>query len=150
MHDIILPTFGLAVHTALMIYVIIGLTIFFILMSGRLKLVPGKTQSIMELIMVAFVGLAEETLGEKGMKYLPFVLTLAVFIFIANLIGMVPGLLPPTANLNTTVGLALVVFVATHIIGFKTHGIKYYKHFVGPIWWLTPLMIPIELIGHIA
>jgi len=148
--EIILPTFGLAVHTALMIYIIVGLAIFSVIFGKRLKLVPGKGQMIIELVYEAFVGLVEQTMGHKGRKYLPLVLTLVFFIFIANAMGHVPGLLPPTANLNTTFGLALVVFFTTHIIGIKEHGLKYFKHFVGPVWWLAPLMIPIEIIGHIA
>ncbi|MEK6791464.1 MAG: F0F1 ATP synthase subunit A, partial [Deltaproteobacteria bacterium] len=68
----------------------------------------------------------------------------------SNAIGLIPGLLPPTANLNTTAGLALVVFFATHVIGFKEHGVKYVKHFIGPIWWLVPLILPLEIIGHLA
>lgn len=150
MHHIILPSFGLEAHTALMIYIIIGLTVFAYFLGGKARLIPGKAQSIVELVMEAFLDLADETMGHKGRKYFPFVLTIAVFIFVANCLGFVPGLLPPTANLNTTLGLALVVFFATHIIGIKEHGLKYLKHFVGPVWWLAPLMIPIELIGHIA
>lgn len=148
--EIILPTFGLHVHTALMIYIIIGLTVFSVIVTRRLKLVPGQTQSILELVVDAFEKLVVDTMGPKGKKYLPFILTFAVFIFVANVLGMIPGLLPPTANLNTTLGLALIVFFATHVIGLKEHGFKYFKHFVGPVWWLAPLMIPIEVIGHIA
>lgn len=149
-HDIILPIFGLQVHTALMIYIIIGLGIFSFLMAKRLRMIPGQTQSIIELVVNGFIGLIDQSMGPKGRKYFPFIMTFAVFIFFANVLGMVPGLLPPTANLNTTVGLALIVFFATHIIGVKEHGLKYFKHFVGPVWWLAPLMIPIEIIGHIA
>ncbi|MBI5588249.1 MAG: F0F1 ATP synthase subunit A [Deltaproteobacteria bacterium] len=150
MHELIIPTFGLHPHTAIMIYIIAGLAVFAFLMSGRLKLVPGKTQSIVELVVDAFMGLVDETMGHKGRKYFPFVLTFAVFIFVSNVLGLIPGLLPPTANLNTTLGLAVIVFFATHIIGVKEHGIKYFKHFMGPVWWLAPLMIPIEIIGHLA
>lgn len=150
MHELIIPTFGLHPHTAIMIYIIAGLAVFAFLISGRLKLVPGKTQSIVELVVDAFMGLVDETMGHKGRKYFPFVLTFAVFIFVSNVLGLIPGLLPPTANLNTTLGLAAIVFFATHIIGVKEHGIKYFKHFMGPVWWLAPLMIPIEIIGHLA
>ncbi len=150
MHGVILPTFGLEVHTIFMIYVIIGLTIFAFLMSGKMKLVPGKLQSILELVVDAFMNMVDETMGPKGRKYFPFILTFAVFIFICNVLGMIPGLFPPTANLNTTLALALIVFVATHVIGVKEHGLKYFKHFMGPVWWLAPLMIPIEIIGHFA
>ncbi|MBI5234835.1 MAG: F0F1 ATP synthase subunit A [Deltaproteobacteria bacterium] len=150
MHEIILPTFGLYAHTAMMIYIIIGLAIFSILLTKRLALVPGQTQSLIELVISAFAGMVDENMGHKGRKYFPLVMTLAVLIFASNVMGLIPGFLPPTANLNATAGLALVVFFATHIIGFKEHGVKYLKHFVGPVWWMFPIMIPIEIIGHLA
>ncbi|MFQ5464850.1 MAG: F0F1 ATP synthase subunit A [Thermodesulfobacteriota bacterium] len=133
-----------------MIYVVIVLALFAFMMGGRLKMVPGKTQSIVEIVVDAFMNMVDETMGPKGKKYFPFIMTFAVFIFVCNVLGMIPGLFPPTANLNTTLALALIVFVATHVIGFKEHGIKYVKHFMGPVWWLAPLMIPIEIIGHFA
>lgn len=150
MHDTIIPTFGLPVHTAFMIYVMLGLTIFSAIMARRLRLVPGRTQSIVELVVTSFEGMVDETMGRKGRKYFPFIMTFAVFIFVSNLLGLIPGLLPPTANLNTTLALALIVFVTTHIVGVKEHGLKYLKQFMGPALWLAPLMIPIEIIGHLA
>jgi F-type H+-transporting ATPase subunit a len=146
----ILPTFGLEVHTALMLYVSVGLCLFSLIIRGKLKLVPGKVQAVVELIMEAFIGLAEAVMGERGRKFVPFILTFFIFILISNALGLIPGLAPPTANLNTTIGLALIVFVTTHIVGVKEHGIGYVKHFTGPVWWLAPLMIPIELFGHLA
>lgn len=150
MHDIILPTFGLPVHTMLMIYIIIALSIFSLLIRGTFKLVPGQTQAVLEIVADAFMKMVDENMGHKGRRHLPFILTIAVFIFVCNAMGMVPGLLPPTANLNVTAGLGLVVFFMTHIIGIKEHGFKYVKHFLGPVWWLAPLMLVIELIGHFA
>ena len=76
--------------------------------------------------------------------------TLSLFILVSNLIALVPGFMPPTANLNTNAALALSVFAMTHVIGFKEHGLSYIKQFTGPIWWLVPLMLPIEIIGHLA
>ena len=64
--------------------------------------------------------------------------------------GLIPGFFSPTANINTTLACALIVFVTTHIVGIKIHGAKYIKHFLGPIWWLAPLMLPIEIIGHLS
>ena len=133
-----------------MIYIIIGLAIFSVLLTRRLTLVPGQAQSLIELAMNAFLNMVDENMGHKGRKYFPFVMTIAVCIFVSNAIGLIPGLLPPTAHLNTTAGLALVVFFATHVIGFKEHGVKYVKHFIGPIWWLVPLILPLEIIGHLA
>ena len=149
-HDLIVPTFGLPVHTIIMIYTVVGLVIFAFLMKGRLKLVPGVFQLLLELIIDGFDKMVLDTMGPKGRKYLPLVLTIIIFIFVQNALGLIPGLIPPTANLNATIGLALIVFIATHIIGFKEHGIKYLKHFVGPVWWMAPLIVPIEIIGHLA
>lgn len=80
----------------------------------------------------------------------PLAASIFLFVFIGNLIGLVPGFFPPTANLNTTGALALVTVVFTHVIGIKYHGAKYYKHFIGPVWWMIPIILPIELIGHAA
>jgi F-type H+-transporting ATPase subunit a len=149
-HHILLPTFGLPTHTALMLYVSVGLLVGSYILKGRLKLVPSKIQSVAEIIIDAFIGLSEETMGEKGRKFLPMVLTFFIFILISNALGMFPGLLPPTANLNTTVALALIVFVTTHIVGVKQHGFGYVKQFMGPFWWLAWFMMPIEIFGHLA
>jgi F-type H+-transporting ATPase subunit a len=92
----------------------------------------------------------EETQGpNQGEKFLSPV-TEDVIQKIQDQLGLVPGFLPPTDNLNTTVACALVVFFATHYYGVRTYGIKYLKHFLGPVLWLAPLMIPIEIISHLA
>ena len=149
--QIILPLFGLPPHTGVMLYIILCLGLFSYFVSKRLTLVPNNTaQSIVELLVEGIKNLVEETMGHHGKKYFPFVATLGIYILISNILGLIPGLLPPTANLNTTAGLAIIVFAATHIIGIKEHGLGYVKHFVGPVWWLTPLMIPIEVISHIV
>jgi F-type H+-transporting ATPase subunit a len=67
--------------------------------------------------------------------------TIFLYIFIGNLIGIIPGFFPPTANLNTTASCAIVVVVFTHMIGIKYHGVKYIKHFMGPVWWMAPLIL---------
>lgn len=104
----------------------------------------------MELFIGFFSDIVDESMGPKGEAFKTFIFTLALYIFLANVMGMIPGLIPPTANLNTPVALAVIVFFTTHFIGIKEHGIKYIKHFVGPVWALAALMIPIEIVGHIA
>jgi F-type H+-transporting ATPase subunit a len=89
-------------------------------------------------------------MGPKGKTYFPLIATLALFILVSNLIALVPGFYPPTANLNTNAAMALTVFAMTHIIGVKEHGIAYLKHFMGPILVLAPLIFIIEIIGHLA
>jgi F-type H+-transporting ATPase subunit a len=68
----------------------------------------------------------------------------------SNYLGIVPGFYSPTANLNTTLACAICVVIFTHYIGIKFHGVKYIKHFLGPVWWWAPLILIIEIIGHLA
>jgi F-type H+-transporting ATPase subunit a len=96
-------------------------------------------------------GLMEGPMGTKNArKYLPLIGSLFLFILFCNLMSLIPGFLPPTATLKTNIALALLVFALTHVFGVVEHGPKYFKHFMGPLWWLAPLMIPIEIISHIA
>jgi F-type H+-transporting ATPase subunit a len=118
--------------------------------SRRLKKDPEGLQNFMEVVLEQIERLIGETMGPKGLAYFPMIATLALFILVSNLIALVPGFMPPTANLNTNAALALAVFTMTHIIGLKQHGLSYIKQFTGPIWWLVPLMLPIEIIGHLA
>lgn len=74
----------------------------------------------------------------------------ALFILINNLLGLVPGFNPPTDQFNVTIVLALMTFVTAHYIGLKEHGWGYIKKFIGPVWWLAPLIFPIELISHLV
>jgi F-type H+-transporting ATPase subunit a len=102
-----------------------------------------------------FVGTAYSTMadimGHKAARYfLPLIGTCAFFILFSNAIGLVPGFSPPTDNLNTTLACGSVIFVTTHIYGLKENGWNHIKHFFGPVWWLAPLMLIIELISHIA
>jgi F-type H+-transporting ATPase subunit a len=96
-------------------------------------------------------GLMEGPMGAKNTrKYLPLIGSLFLFILFSNLLSLIPGFLPPTSSLKTNIGLAVLVFVLTHVFGVMEHGLKYFKHFMGPLWWLSPLMIPIEIVSHIA
>jgi F-type H+-transporting ATPase subunit a len=115
-----------------------------------LSLVPTKMQNLFEIIVSSIEEFMVDITGEEGRWLFPLVATIFLYIFVSNLIGIVPGLFPPTANINTTLSCALVVFVFTHFIGIKYHGVKYIKHFLGPVWWLAPLIFLIELIGHLA
>lgn len=119
-------------------------------LTRGIKLLPTKVQNVLEVIIGGIENFMVEISGPEGRFFFPYIATVFLYILICNLIGLVPGFFSPTANLNTTLALALCTFVYTHIIGFRFHGIKYIKHFFGPVWWLAPLMFPIELIGHLA
>jgi F-type H+-transporting ATPase subunit a len=118
--------------------------------AKSVQMIPGKFQNVVEVVISSIEDFMIETVGEEGRWFLPLAATLFLFIFISNLTGLLPGFFPPTANLNTTLACALIVFMFTHIIGFKYHGAGYVKHFIGPVWWMAPLIFLIELIGHFA
>ncbi len=119
--------------------------------SRRLELVPRGAQNAMEVVLEQVQGMIDDVMGAQGRPYLPFIATLGLFILVANLMSLVPGLTGPTTNLNTTAACAIVVFFAYHAIGIKKQGaVTYIKHFMGPVVWLAPLMMPIEIISHLA
>ena len=108
-------------------------------------------KNVWELAVGALYGLVSDPLGEKNArKYLPFLGTLFLFIFICNIMGLVPGLLPPTSNVNINAGMAITVWVYYQYSGIKEHGLAYFKHFMGPILGLAWLMLPIELLSHMV
>jgi F-type H+-transporting ATPase subunit a len=120
------------------------------LATKTISMIPGKAQNLFEVIVSGIEEFMVETVGEEGRWLFPLAATIFLYIFIGNLIGIVPGFFPPTANLNTTASCAIVVVVFTHIIGVKYHGAAYVKHFMGPVWWMAPLIFIIEIIGHLA
>jgi len=130
--------------------VMLLLLLLSVLATKGLKAVPGGLQNFMEVIVGGIENMIVETMGEHGRPFFPLIATLALFILISNLIGLIPGFYPPTANINTTAACAVIVFVTTHVVGIKEHGIKYIKHFMGPIIWLAPMMFFIEVIGHFS
>jgi len=83
-------------------------------------------------------------------KLFPMIATFALYIAVANLIGLIPGFMSPTSSINTTLALTIIVWLTHHIIGFRANGFAYLKHFLGPMPILIPLMLPIELISNFA
>lgn len=116
----------------------------------KLTMVPGKGQNFFELLISGIEDFMITVTGEEGRWLFPLAATVFIYIFVSNLIGLVPGFFPPTASLNTTLSCALVVVVFTHVIGVMYHGAGYIKHFLGPVWWMIPIIFPIEVIGHLA
>jgi len=132
-------------------WVVMALIILLASLAAKgLALIPGKAQNISELIVSGMEEFMVDITGEEGRWLFPLAGTVFIYVFIGNLIGLVPGFFPPTADLNTTASIALTVFVFTHFIGIKYHGAAYIKHFLGPVWWMSPLIFVIEVIGHFA
>jgi F-type H+-transporting ATPase subunit a len=88
--------------------------------------------------------------GENAARFFPLIAALWMFILFGNMFALIPGFVSPNDTLKTNVGLALLVFVLTHYYGVKEHGLAYFKHFLGPTLALAPLMLPIEVISHLA
>lgn len=130
--------------------IIIMLLLVSVIATKAIKAVPTGMQNFFEVVIGGIENMIVETMGEHGRPFFPLVATLAIFILVSNLVGLIPGFFPPTANINTTAACAIVVFVMTHVVGIKEHGASYIKHFLGPIVWLAPMMFFIEVIGHLS
>ncbi len=124
------------------------------LQGGDRGIVPPRKMNLrnfFEYTAESVYGMVEGTLGEhNAARFFPLIGALWIFILFGNLIGLIPGFISPNDTLKTNVGLALMVFLLTHIYGVKEHGLAYFKHFLGPTPALAPLMLPIELISHLA
>jgi F-type H+-transporting ATPase subunit a len=126
------------------------LIVFAFLAVRKIEMIPSKAQNVFEIIISGMEEFMVDITGEEGRKFFPLIATVFLYIATCNLLGLIPGFFPPTASINTTASCALTVVVFTHVIGVKYHGAKYIKHFLGPVWWLSPLIFLIELIGHLA
>lgn len=108
-------------------------------------------RAFFELLTDATFGTMVGIMGEKqARKHLPLIGGLALFILFSNVMALVPGFGVPTSTLKTNLALAGLVFLLTHFYGVREHGLPYFKHFLGPIWWLAPVMLPIEIVSHVA
>jgi F-type H+-transporting ATPase subunit a len=150
--------FGLISHEKTFMYVThmllsagIALVLVRIAMSN-LQLVPKGTQNVMEAYISGVLQMGTDVMGrEAARRYLPLVASIGLFVGIANLIGVLPGFEAPTAFLEMPLTLALVVFIYYNFEGIRRQGvIKYFKHFLGPVWWLYWLMFPIEIVSHFS
>lgn len=131
-------------------FVMIILIIFGAVAAKGISMIPTKAQNVFEILISGIEEFMVDLTGEEGRWLFPISATIFIYIVVCNLIGLVPGFLPPTASVNTTLSCAIPVVIFTHVIGVKYHGVKYIKHFMGPVWWLAPLIFVIEIIGHVA
>ena len=117
---------------------------------------PGGLQQIAEMLMTNPLGfgirdLLEENAGHAGLKYVPMVGSISVLILLSNLLGVIPTFSSPSAQVSVPLGCAIVTFLYFNWQGARHHGVGgYLKHFAGPIWWLAPLMFPVEIISTCA
>jgi len=131
--------------------IVLGLIAFFVVV--RLTLSPdkpGPAQHLAEMISEFTGGLGETIIGHGAEKFQAFVTCIFLFILIANLSGLIPGIEEPTMFPIVPLGLAVPTFLYYNYQGFRANGIGYLKQFAGPIWWMSWLLIPIETISHFA
>lgn len=140
----------IAKHVSYFLFLAVLLLVLAFLATRRLDLYPGRLQNFLEVVISGFDALLNEIMGHNGRKYFPLIATLGIVIFLSNFMGAIPGFSSPTSDINTTAAMAIIVFLSTHVVGIKTHGLKYVKQFLGPVWWLTPLMLPIEIVSHLS
>jgi F-type H+-transporting ATPase subunit a len=134
------------------ILVVALLMVIFAILRTRLSVdKPGGLQHICELFYEFVRGQAEDQVGHAASRYMAFFATIFLFILTANLIGLVPILESPTTNASVTAGCALATFLYYNVAGVIAQGpLRYLAHFGGPMWWLAPLMFPIEIVSHLA
>lgn len=131
--------------------IIAFLVIFSWRATRQMGLTPTGIQNFAEIIVEGLYSFVRSVMGASGPKYAPFVATLFLYIFLMNIMGLVPGMLAPTAKLSTTLALGLTTFVFVQFYAIRDTGIgAYLKHLCGEPVWLAPLMLPLHLIGEIA
>ncbi|MBO0911068.1 MAG: F0F1 ATP synthase subunit A [Acidobacteria bacterium] len=127
------------------------LVVFFIILRSRLSVEsPGRLQHLFEGLHGFVEGQSRDVIGHHSERFTPFLLSLGLFILIGNLFGVVPGLESPTASPVVPLGCALCAFFYYQAQGFREYGVGYLKQFLGPMLWLSPLMLPIEIISHLV
>ncbi len=127
---------------------------------GRLALGKGKEsivpahgfsfKGIFEQLTEFNANLAETVIGHDGRPFVPMFTTIFFFIFINNIFGLFPGMAPATDNINTGMAVGLFIFIVYNGFGFYVHGLGYLKQFMGPIWWLAPMIFAVELLSHLV
>jgi F-type H+-transporting ATPase subunit a len=136
---------------AMEILVALILLAFFALVRVTLSVEkPGPAQHIAEMLHGLVSDQAESIVGHGYERFVPYVTVVFVFILLCNLIGLIPGFITPTSKPWVPLGLATLTFLYYQYQGIRANGFGYIKQFLGPIWWIAPLMLPIEIISHLA
>jgi F-type H+-transporting ATPase subunit a len=138
-------------YVAMQVLVFVLLLLFFIIVRMRLSVEdPGALQHSMEAINSFIVDQSHEVIGHGYERYVGYLTTLGMFILVGCFIGLVPGFETATAAPSVPLGCALVTWFYYHFHGIRLNGFSYIKHFTGPVWWLAPLMLVIEIASHLA
>ncbi len=124
---------------------------YFLLVRANLSVeTPGGIQHLAEMTHEFVSEQGEQIIGHGHERFTGYLTTLLLFILFCNLAGLIPGLESPTANVSVPLGFALVTWCYYHFHGLRVNGGAYIKHFLGPVWWISPLLFPIEIISDLA
>ena len=148
-HD---PAAPIPNYVAMQVVVFFLLIAFFLLVRSRLSMErPGAWQHVLESLQEFIQNQSREIIGHHSERFTPFLITLGLFILTCNLLGMIPSFESPTANPSVPLGCAVMAFSYYNVQGILQQGVlQYVLHFTGPVWWLSWLMLPIEIISHLA
>lgn len=137
---------------ALELLVVCGLIAFFLVVRFTLSVEnPNPAQQIAELIHEFTGGQADQIIGHGYERFQAFVTCIALFVLLNNLLGLIPGIDTPTSQPVVPLGIAVLTFLYYNFHGVRVQGpVNYLKHFAGPLWWLAPLLFPIEIVSHMA
>ena len=136
---------------AMELLVFLGLLVYFVAVRLSLNVEkPNAVQQLAEMTNEFVSAQGESIIGHGYERFVSYLTVLGLFILLANLLGLVPGLESPTANVVVPLGFAIVTFIYYHYQGIRANGPAYIKQFLGPVWWLYWLLLPIELISHFA
>jgi F-type H+-transporting ATPase subunit a len=138
-------------YVAMQVLVFLLLTLVFVIVRSRLSVErPGALQHVTEAIDGFISDSCHEIIGHGYQRYVPYIAALGLFIICCNLLGLIPFFETPTGVPAVPLGCALVTWFYYHAAGIRTNGFGYIKHFLGPVWWLAPLMFVIEICSHLA
>jgi F-type H+-transporting ATPase subunit a len=138
------------------VFVVVLLSVFSLWLRRRLSVErPGATQQVIEILFTNPVGfgirdLLDQNAGHHGRKYMGIVATVAFFVLTANLISVLPSFTSPAGNPSGPLACALITFLYFNYQGFRAHGFGYLKHFAGPVWWMSWLIFPVEIVSTTA
>ncbi|WP_225889727.1 F0F1 ATP synthase subunit A [Indioceanicola profundi] len=129
--------------------VVLAAVLLVVGMRGR-AMVPGRLQSMAEILYELVAGMVKENAGEKARPYFPFIFSLFVFVLFGNLLGLIPTAFTFTSHIIVTFSLAMVVFLFVTVLGIARHGLHFFHLFLpeGTPLWLAPLVVPIEVISY--
>lgn len=147
-----LPFYAVTNSALAMVAAVVLSAVFFWYATRKRAMVPGRWQSVGEMLFEFIANMLRDNVGKEGMKYFPFIFTLFMFVFLGNMLGMLPYSFTFTSHILVTGALAVFIFLMVTIIGFARHGTHYFRMFFphGAPIATAPILIPIELISYLS